>query len=91
MRPIVVLMLAGVARALVAPAAKRPRLTRAFAAAGDPRETLEKAVASALGAAFGPEYNDPSKAALRSEERKKERQSFRRASAILLKKAALED
>ena len=33
----------------------------------------------------------PSKAALRSEERKKERQSFRRASAILLKKAALED
>ena len=65
MRPISVLMLAGVARALVAPAAKRPRFTRAFAAAGDPREILEKAVASALGAAFGPEYDDPSKAALR--------------------------
>ena len=65
MRPTALMMLAGVARALVAPAAKRPRFTRAFAAAGDPREVLEKAVASALGAAFGPEYNDPSKAALR--------------------------
>ena len=65
MRTLWLMMLAGVARALVAPAAKRPRFTRAFAAAGDPREVLEKAVASALGAAFGPEYNDPSKAALR--------------------------
>ena len=45
MRPTaLMMMLAGVARALVAPAAKRPRPTRAFAAAGDHGEVLEKAV-----------------------------------------------
>ena len=54
---------------------------------------LMRSIADAREAIFKAQNSGrtPSKAALRSEERKKERQSFRRASAILLKKAALED
>ena len=54
---------------------------------------LMRSIADAREAIFKAQNSGrtPSKAALKSEERKKERQSFRRASAILLKKAALED
>ena len=64
-------MLAGLARALVQPAAKRPRLVWRFAApGGDARDALSAAVASALGEAFGDEYADPAKAALRPASKK---------------------